>query len=341
MIPLMIGGAVILHCIFLVTVLLRMSTKLSNKLLGGILFLLAVRMGGCIAGLMIPAYELVGLYLGAIAFSLAGPFIYAYLQSLWSPSFQLQSRHYYHLLPATALLVSLPLLTVEWVFGGYLLSLLSMMIYTIAAYIRLGKTRSDKRSDTFRWTWTSYFGIGMVTLLILFVSQSFFFDSFTYQGIIVASAIVLYFLTLVAVKQVKLFMYEPRKKNRHHQIEELGKRIEVALKKEEVYTNPLMNVTMLAKQLMVPPYLVSLAVNTYFEKSFPEIINALRIQKAEQLLIDPDKSHCTIESIAYESGFSALSAFYTSFKKTHRKTPRTYRKQSLKVRTKEVSPESN
>ncbi|MEM7297117.1 MAG: helix-turn-helix domain-containing protein [Bacteroidota bacterium] len=232
-------------------------------------------------------------------------------------------------------------MSVKWVFGGYLLSLLSMISYTVAGFMMIGKSKSEKRADNLRWNWTRYFNIGIGTLLILFISQSFFFDSFTYQGIIIGSAIVLYFLTLVALKQVKLFMYEPRRKNKHHQIEELGKRIEVYLKKEEIYTNPLMSVTLLAKQLTAPPYLVSLAVNAYFEKSFPEIINALRIQKAEELLTDPDKSHFTIEAIAYESGFSALSAFYTAFKKAHHKTPKTYRKQSLKLRTKEVSPENN
>lgn len=341
LLPLMIGAAAIIHCFFLIALLLRLNGKLANQLLASILFFLALRMGGCIVGLMYPDFELAGLYLGALSFAMVGPLFYFYLKSLWNPTFQFHFRHAWNFLLAAIILLALPFVDVYTTFGLYLFALLTMIIYTVTGFSIFKKTGSLNRIDTMRWKWTLYFSSGIGALLILFISQSFFFDSLIYQGIIISSAFVLYFLTLVAVKQVKLFMYEPRKQNRYEQIEALGKRIEEILKKEEIFTDPLLNVSWLAKYLRVPPYQVSLAVNTHFEKSFPEVINTLRIQKAEKLLIDPSKSHFTIEAVAYESGFSALSAFYSAFKKSHRETPLKFRNLSLQSEDKGVHAEYN
>lgn len=325
LIPLMFGAAAVIHCLFLISVLLRLSSKLSNRLLAAVLLFLSIRMGGCIAGLIYSDLEFIGLYLGAIAFALVGPLHYFYLHSLWNPAFRLLPKHVFHLISVLLILIPIPILTIELAFGLYLLALLTMIVYVVSGFVRFKKNSNINHMDSVRWKWTRSFNVGVGILLALFLSQSFFFDSTIYQGIIIGSTFILYFLTLVAVKNVKLFMYEPRSNNNNKQVEELGIRIEKLLMEEEIYTDPLMSVSLLAKHLNTPSYLVSLAVNSYSQKSFPELINTLRIQKAEQLLLDPSKSHFTIESIAYESGFSTLSAFYTSFKKVHHKTPNKFR----------------
>ena len=234
-------------------------------------------------------------------------------------------------------MIIFPLVNVYVAFGLYLFAELTMIIYFVLGFVKVKKVRYSNRLDNMRWKWTLYFGAALGIIFLLFLSQSFFFDSIIYQGIIIGSALVLYVLTLAAIKQVKLFMYEPKDKSRKQQLETLAKEIEGLLKEEEIFTNPLMNVSALAKHLKVPSYQVSLAVNTYFEKSFPEMINTLRIRKAEELLANPEKSHFTIESIAYESGFSTLSAFYASFKKVNRKTPMKFRNHSLETKANGVS----
>ncbi len=333
LLPLLTGAAVIAHCLFLIVVLRMLSGKLSNKLLAATLFFLAVRIGACIAGLIDNNFELAGLYIGAVSFGTIGPLYYLYLQSLWNPSYSLGSRHAYHLSVLLLTLVALPFLTVELAFGLYLFAMLTMISYTIVAFVRFRLRSTLYRNDAMRWKWTTYFSVGIGVLLILFFSQSLFFDSLIYQGIIIAAAFILYGLTLFALKQVKLFMHEPKKSNKKHQIEVLGNRLEELLKEEEVFTDPLMTVTSLAKKLNEPPYLVSMAINSHFNKSFPELINNLRIEKARQLLTDHSKSHFTIEAIAYESGFNTLSAFYAAFKKAHGETPKTFRNQASHSKT--------
>lgn len=325
LLPLMIGAAAVLHSLFLIVVLLRLSSKLTNRLLVAILFMLATRMGACLIGLIYPELELAGIYVGALAFACTGPLIHFYLIGLWNPSLQLKNPDLYHFIPATAILLSFPFISVYIAFGAYLFSLLMMTIYIIASALRLRRNKDQYHGDQVRWKWTKYFVTGMACLMLLFHSQSFFFDALVYQWIIIGATFVLYALTLLALKQVKLFMAAPKKKDQKQQLEELGTQIATFLQKEGIFTNPLMTVSLLAAALKAPPYRVSQAINAHFNQSFPEMINALRIEKAKQLLTDVNKSHYTVEAIAYESGFSTLSAFYTTFKKACQKTPSEFR----------------
>ncbi len=323
--PLMIGTAAVAHCFFLIAVLLKLSGKLANRLLTVILLLLAFRMGACITGLLYPTLETATTFLGAISLAMIGPLMIGYLHSLWYPSFRLNRAHVYHMIPTLLILLSLPFFDQYVAFGSYVFALLTLTIYLTLTINRIKQWSVSIRSDEMRWKWTLNFLWGISTIWVLLMIQLFFFDELIYQGIIIISAFVVYGLTIWSVQRVRLFMSEPRQPNKRQQLETLGKQIEKLLKKEEVYTNAMLTVAVLADELKSPPYLVSQAINAYFDKTFPEIINALRIQKAEQLLTDASKSHYTVEAIAYESGFSTLSAFYATFKKANHKTPAQFR----------------
>jgi AraC-like DNA-binding protein len=80
----------------------------------------------------------------------------------------------------------------------------------------------------------------------------------------------------------------------------------------------------LAVRLKAPPYLVSKAINQNFSCSFPEFLTSFRVNKAERLLVTKSEM-LSIEGIAYECGYSSLSAFYASFKKIHKLTPAEFR----------------
>lgn len=327
----MFGGAAILHSLFLVAVLIRLSKKLDNILLSMILLLLSVRMAGCIVGLIYPKLELAGIYLGAISFALVGPMYAFYLQKLWNPSFSLDRTHYYQLLFAVPVVLVLPFSNVYVAFGIYQFTMLVMIVFIVGSVLKFKHTIQTSKFDNVRLRWTQYLNIGIGILILLFLSQSFFFDAFWYQAIIITSAFVLYILTFLAVRQSKLFLAEPSRTEDKELIQVLGERIEKVLVEDQVFTDPMLSVASLAKRLKVPPYQVSMVVNNYFNKSFPELIKTMRLKKAQELLAHPDKTKLAIETIAYESGFSALSAFYTEFKKATNKTPSVFRKEILKA----------
>ncbi|MPN36528.1 hypothetical protein SDC9_184037 [bioreactor metagenome] len=67
-----------------------------------------------------------------------------------------------------------------------------------------------------------------------------------------------------------------------------------------------------------------MVINTKFNTNFPDFINSYRVQYALNLLAVIEEKNLTIESIAYESGFSNRTSFYNAFKKQTGKLPSEY-----------------
>ena len=163
------GAAATFHSFFLIAALLRLSGKLANRLLASILMFLSIRMGACIIGLFETDFEIVGLHLGAISFFATGPLIYSYIESLWIPSFKIQTKHLSHFIFIIPALIALLFSSVYVSFGVYLSSLVVMLAYFISTYFRFRKTSTSYKKDETRWTWTTYFISGIATLMVLFI----------------------------------------------------------------------------------------------------------------------------------------------------------------------------
>lgn len=65
-------------------------------------------------------------------------------------------------------------------------------------------------------------------------------------------------------------------------------------------------------------------------QNFFNLVNSYRIEKAQEILRDPDKQAITVLEILYEVGFNSKSSFNTAFKKHAGTTPTQYRKAHLK-----------
>jgi AraC-like DNA-binding protein len=139
------------------------------------------------------------------------------------------------------------------------------------------------------------------------------------------NVVVLYTLSLLARQHDKVLAEVPMKKKLsllHHDPSKIEK-----LLSEEAFKDSLLTLSKTAAKLKVPAYVVSHTVNSHFNKSFPELLLATRLKRAQSLLADPAHKYLTIEAIAYESGFSSLSAFYSGFKRVHKITPAQFRAQ--------------
>lgn len=84
----------------------------------------------------------------------------------------------------------------------------------------------------------------------------------------------------------------------------------------------------MSKKLDILPNILSMIINTRFNTNFPDFINSYRIQHALNLLTVFEERNLTIESIAYESGFSNRTSFYNAFKKQTGKLPSEYIKRN-------------
>lgn len=102
------------------------------------------------------------------------------------------------------------------------------------------------------------------------------------------------------------------------------------LEKEKTYLIPEYSITDLSNQIGVASNIISMVINSKIQLTFPELINKYRVEKAKQLLLNMKKNKSTIETIAYDCGFSNRTSFYTSFRKFTNQSPSEYLKETEK-----------
>ncbi len=103
----------------------------------------------------------------------------------------------------------------------------------------------------------------------------------------------------------------------------IGKVVQV-LEKEELFLEPELTLQDLSNKTNEPTYLISQSLNQSMGKSFYDLINNYRVEKAKHLLTDPNKKHLTVLSIAFEAGFNSKTTFNNVFKKLTGCTPTEY-----------------
>ena len=106
------------------------------------------------------------------------------------------------------------------------------------------------------------------------------------------------------------------------------KKIKKAFEVEKLFKEQGMTLQTFSRRLDIPSYLVTRCVQKIYNRTFPEALNLFRVEEVKQMLLDPDKEHLKIESLAYEVGFSSPSAFYAAFKKVTGRTPTAYQKEA-------------
>ncbi len=104
-----------------------------------------------------------------------------------------------------------------------------------------------------------------------------------------------------------------------------GKLLEL-MQKEEPYLDSDLNLIKLSEQMQLSSHQLSYLINTGFNENFFNFINRYRVQKAAELLKNPDYDHLNILAIGYESGFNSKTSFNTTFKKMTSYTPTEYRR---------------
>ncbi len=85
----------------------------------------------------------------------------------------------------------------------------------------------------------------------------------------------------------------------------------------------------IAKRLNMSIHLFSEVLNVCFQKNFNNFINLYRVNKAKQLIKDPNFTHYKILAIGYEAGFPSKSSFNRVFKDLVGYTPTQYQKMKI------------
>lgn len=103
--------------------------------------------------------------------------------------------------------------------------------------------------------------------------------------------------------------------------------LETEFIENKIYTDQELTLEKLAKLCKTNRTYLSKIINEEYKKNYTDLINGYRINEAIRLISDPVISQkYSIEAIAYESGFTNISSFNTTFKKITGLTPSDFRK---------------
>lgn len=102
---------------------------------------------------------------------------------------------------------------------------------------------------------------------------------------------------------------------------QIENKILTALKEEELYLNPELSLEQLSESIGISKRRVSQVINERLGKSFFDLINTYRIEKAKQIFKVNRDSKLTVLEVLYEVGFNSKSSFNTQFKNKTGLTP--------------------
>ena len=105
-----------------------------------------------------------------------------------------------------------------------------------------------------------------------------------------------------------------------------AKRLEFAMRSEQVYLQSDLTLPKLAKVVECSVNHLSQVINAGFGMSFFDYMNRYRVEHAKGLLAELEGKGSAVLNIAFTVGFNSNSAFYTAFKKYVGQTPAQYRR---------------
>ncbi len=99
--------------------------------------------------------------------------------------------------------------------------------------------------------------------------------------------------------------------------------VDAGVRERKLFLDPGLNLQRIARKVGQPPRRVSQAVNAIQGVNVSVWINNLRIEEAQRLLRDPDK---TVTQVIYECGFNTKSSFNREFKRVAGAPPSVWRR---------------
>ncbi len=90
---------------------------------------------------------------------------------------------------------------------------------------------------------------------------------------------------------------------------------------QKPYLMPELTLSDLAEQLKTNSSVLSLVINSGFDKNFNDFINAYRVEEFKQKMATPQYQHLTRLAVAFDCGFNSKATFNRAFKKLTGQNP--------------------
>jgi AraC-like DNA-binding protein len=308
----------------------------SNYFLSFLFLVLSIRVIKSVFFYFNPHLSNIFIQIGLSACILIGPFLYLFLKS---NSNNKKSNWPIHVLPYITGISILGILysyvdhRVAWsewivktIYWQWFIYIVLSFEYIQPILKKIKTKESLKKIDV--WHLSIYLGTFFIWLAYYIAAYtSYIVGALSFTFILYLMALLLIFKNS---KESTFFQEKEKYKNKEIDIDTLDlidQKLSIIAKKE-LYLNPNFTLDEAAKELNVTKHLLSQYLNVILGKSFTNLINEYRIEKAKELL--ETENNFTIESIGYESGFNSKSTFFTTFKKITGKTPTEYQKMPAK-----------
>lgn len=234
------------------------------------------------------------------------------------------------------------------------LKFLQLAIYLLVVMKCYKKWKNASQNDlqTYQLNWIKHLVLGLSLFALFDLSHLLELFLFQYdylfglaQVMLLSGAVVVYFIGYTTLKQpeliaghLKIIEKEAIKKPviRYKKSSFDGEKAEVYIRQllqkmeeEKLYLNEDLKLKTLAQSLDLSTHHLSQLLNEHLQKNYFDFVNEYRVKTAQDMLKNPDLSHFTILSIAFDSGFKNKATFNTAFKKHTGTTPSKYKKQFL------------
>jgi len=322
--------------------------RISNSLLAGFLFILAIHMALNLHFELRLSWGLPDIT-SSMGF-LYGPILYLYICSLVYKEFQLRLKELFHILPWFSVLLlssftSLP----EWFTGISIV--ISFVCYLTLSLLKIRHFHTvikdtESRFNGIALIWMQRFIYGLFIIIIIdAIHSTMLINSLVLENLFYALLVgsLLFFVTNLVfngLRQPELFLgltlqdevisKEVQEKYAGSKVSEdevakVGFQIQAYFDNEKPYRHSELSIQNLADALNLSSRLVSEVINRHFGQNFSEFVNYYRINEARKLIEEAD-SKTTILEILYAVGFNSKSSFYTSFKQYTGLTPSEFKK---------------
>ena len=304
--------------------------RLTNRMLGALLLAISVRTGKSTFYYFNPDISVEFLQIGLSACLLIGPLTYLYLHCHHADLAEkaVGRRWHLHLLPpvlfiAIGLVFPFSNYPTIWRHG-----ILGIHIYWFGYLLLAGWELREARTRT-ALPLSVYFGSCLILVAYLSTPLTSYLVgalSFTFS----IHLTILSFILRAGGKpdSAKKVRYQNSKLS-DEEAETLLAALSLVMGEQQLYLNPNLSLTQLAKKVGNLQTTVSQVINERLNKSFNHYVNEYRIQHAKHLLVN--ESHLNMDLVAERSGFNSNSTFFAAFKKITGQTPANYRAASGSV----------
>lgn len=228
----------------------------------------------------------------------------------------------------------------RFLFAGYLVHLSTYIVWTILL-IKKELTPTDAAPLVIplaeRLRWLRRFVVAIVLCLILLaipIVGTIVTGTYRAQinyAITALYSLLIYYLGISVIKNEDLVLPDFTRKYQTLTLSpdverQLQQKVAELFESQKIYLDPDLTLKSAADRIGTPPGYLSRYINVEHKQSFPDFVNACRVEELKRRLTDPAYQHLTILGLAMDVGFRSKSSFNSAFKKVTGQNPSDYKK---------------